>query len=265
MTPRRLSPKMLPKIWGSPSLDPFFPNPTAEKIGEVWFEQVPDPPLLVKFVFTSGKLSVQVHPPDHYARLHENSPGKTEMWHVVAAQPGAQIAAGFRQEVSEERLREAAQSGEILDLLSWHEARPGDTYFLPAGTVHAIGEGLVLCEIQQYSDITYRLYDYGRPRELHLEHALRVSHRGPHTALQPAREGVLVSCPYFTTEKLRVNGSLRHTPARAELWIVLQGSGQIAGQPTRPGEVWHVPASATFDLTGDLSLLRCQGPQGAES
>ena len=251
MSPRRLSSKKLAKVWGSTSLAPLFSNDSGEKIGEVWFEQVRDPPLLVKFLFTTEKLSVQVHPP-----------GKTEMWHVVAAQPGARIAAGFREEISEARLRDAALSGEIMDLLAWHEARLGDTYFLPAGTVHAVGEGLVLCEIQQYSDVTYRLFDYGRPRELHLEQALRVSHRGPHAALQPAREGVLVSCEYFTTEKLRVNGSVRHTPDGAELWIVLEGSGQIAGQPTRPGEVWHAPAGSTgFELAGDLGLLRCQGSQ----
>ena len=127
-------------------------------------------PLLVKLLFTSDNLSVQVHPGDAYAREHHNSRGKTEMWHILRAEPEAKIALGLRERVTPERLREAAQSGEIMELLNWVPARPGDTFFVPAGTIHAIGGGLALCEMQQHSDITYRLYDYGRPRELHLEH-----------------------------------------------------------------------------------------------
>src|SRR5712691_5956864 len=126
---KRLTPDFREKIWGATHLEPWFPN-SDRKIGEVWFEK--DSPLLVKFLFTTEKLSVQVHPP-----------GKTEMWHVLAAEPGAQIAAGFREEISPEKLREASLSGAIMDLLAWHTARRGDTYFLPAGTVHAVGEGLV--------------------------------------------------------------------------------------------------------------------------
>src|ERR1700687_5996835 len=192
----RLTPRFVPKVWGSTHLEPWYPN-TAEKIGEVWFEGVPNLPLLIKFLYTTEPLSVQVHPE-----------GKTEMWHILAAEPGAKIAAGFRQPITEERLRASALSGEIEELLEWHEARPGDTFFIPAGTVHAIGAGLALCEIQQWSDVTYRLFDYGRPRELHFDEGTRVSQLGPHPARQNAREGVLVACPFFTTEKVRVDGSV---------------------------------------------------------
>src|SRR5271165_3300984 len=171
MQPKRLQPRFLEKVWGSTRLEPWFES-TGAKIGEVWFEGAGPLPILVKFIFTTEKLSVQVHPDDVYAAKHHNSRGKTEMWHVLAAAPGARIAAGFREPVSAERLRAGALSGEIEELLAWHEARPGDTFFIPAGTVHAIGAGLTLCEIQQFSDITYRLYDYGRPRELHLAKAL---------------------------------------------------------------------------------------------
>ena len=191
----RLTPRFVPKVWGSTHLEPWYPD-SSEKIGEVWFEGVPDLPLLIKFLFTTEPLSVQVHPE-----------GKTEMWHILAAEPGAKIAAGFREPITEQRLRESALSGEIEELLEWFEARPGDTFFIPAGTVHAIGAGLTLCEIQQWSDVTYRLFDYGRPRELHLDEGARVSKLGPHPARQSAREGVLVSCPFFTTEKLRVDGN----------------------------------------------------------
>ncbi len=155
-------------MWGATDLVPWYPA-SDKKIGEVWFEA--DLPLLVKFVFTSERLSVQVHPNDDFAAAHENSRGKTEMWYVMRADPGARIAIGFRESISRERLREAAVSGEIEQLLNWLEVQAGDAFFIPAGTVHAIGGGLALCEIQQHSDVTYRLYDYGRPRELHLDKA----------------------------------------------------------------------------------------------
>ena len=241
----RLTPRFVPKVWGSKHLEPWYPD-VDEKIGEVWFERPPgvsDLPLLIKFLFTTEPLSVQVHPE-----------GKTEMWHILAADPGAKIAAGFREKISEERLRASALSGEIEDLLEWFEARPGDTFFIPAGTVHAIGAGLVLCEIQQHSDITYRLFDYGRPRELHLDQGVRVSRRSSHAARQKAREGVLVSCPYFTTEKLRVEGQAHCAAGRTI--ILLDGSLKIGGRPARAGEAWYAePSGSAVQLTGQATVL----------
>src|SRR5271169_4483781 len=202
----QLTPSFKEKVWGSTRLEPWFPN-SDRKIGEVWFEGVDDLPLLIKFLFTSEKLSVQVHPNDDYARAHHHSRGKTEMWHILAAEPGAKIAAGFRAPISAEKLKASALSGEIEDLLAWHEARPGDTFFIPAGTVHAIGAGLTLCEIQQLSDVTYRLYDYGRPRELHLDRALAVSKREPHAARVDPQRTPLVSCEYFTVTRHECSGT----------------------------------------------------------
>jgi len=235
----RLTPRLVPKVWGSMRLEPLFRD-SKEKIGEVWFEGVPDLPLLIKFLFTTEPLSVQVHPE-----------GKTEMWHILAAEPGAKIAAGFREPITEQRLRESALSGEIEQLLEWFEARPGDTFFIPAGTVHAIGAGLTLCEIQQWSDVTYRLYDYGRPRELHLDEGVRVSRLGPHAARQSAREGVLVSCPFFTTEKVRVDGSASH---KASMIVVLEGNLEIDGRPAKASEVWYTDAGA-MELKGRATVL----------
>ena len=240
----RLTPRFVPKVWGSTHLEPWYPDST-EKIGEVWFERLPgvsDLPLLIKFLFTTEPLSVQVHPE-----------GKTEMWHILAAEPGARIAAGFREPITKEQLRESALSGEIEELLEWFEARPGDTFFIPAGTVHAIGAGLALCEIQQWSDVTYRLFDYGRPRELHLDEGARVSRLGPHAARQNAREGVLVSCPFFTTEKLRVDAnSLR----AAKMIVVLDGDLKLGGQAARAGEVWYAePGAGPIELTGQATVL----------
>jgi len=247
----RLQLRFLEKVWGSTILEPLYPN-HAGKIGEVWFEADHPLPLLVKFLFTTDKLSVQVHPKDDYAAVHHNSRGKTEMWYVVAAEPGAQVAVGFHEPISRERLREASVTGEIERLLQWYDAKPGDTFFLPAGTVHAIGGGLVLCEIQQYSDITYRLYDYGRPRELHLDQGVEVSDLGPAHPRSKAREGLLVECPYFTTHLLHGGGEL---PGGKEWMLaVIRGSGSIGGQPVKAGEGFYVPAG-NVRIEGDVDVL----------
>jgi mannose-6-phosphate isomerase len=253
----RLTPSFKEKVWGSTRLEPLFPD-SDQKIGEVWFEGVDHLPLLVKFLFTTEKLSVQVHPADDYARKHHDSHGKTEMWHVLAAEPGARIAAGFRETITPQRLREAALSGEIEDLLQWFDASPGDTFFIPAGTVHAIGAGLTLCEIQQHSDVTYRLYDYGRPRELHLDRAADVSHLHPYDARRQSQGDLLVSCPHFTTSKLCIHKPTKHIPGNGpELLIVVGGSGSIGGQPTRAGDVWYLEAGVReTEFSGDVILLR---------
>lgn len=254
----RLTPSFKEKVWGSTRLEPLFPN-SDRKIGEVWFEGVDDLPLLIKFLFTTEKLSVQVHPEDTYARRHHNSAGKTEMWHVLRAEPGAQIAAGFRETITPERLRGASLSGEIEDLLQWHDAAPGDTFFIPAGTVHAIGAGLTLCEIQQHSDITYRLYDYGRPRELHLDRAVEVSHLGPCEARSKPSDELLVSCPYFNTSKLRILDSPRHIGPRKtpEFLILLEGSAALEGHSAQIGEVWYLEAGVQeIEVSGNATFLK---------
>jgi mannose-6-phosphate isomerase len=258
------------KIWGSTQLSPWFPD-SREKIGEVWFLSDGEPlPILVKFIFTSDRLSVQVHPDDEYARAHENSPGKTEMWHILRAEPGATIAVGLREEVSREALREAAISGEIESLLSWVPVAPGDTVFTPPGTIHAIGAGIALCEIQQQSDVTYRLYDYGRPRQLHLERGIAVAHPGPYSGKsEPVRlsatEERLAACPYFVTDRIQVCAGFRYRPepGRMHLLIVLEGSGRLAGEPFRAGEAWMVPAGTdpfAIEPEGACSLLRTYVP-----
>jgi mannose-6-phosphate isomerase len=250
---RRIAPSFRERVWGVTKLEPWFPNP-QERIGEVWFENAGELPLLVKFVFTSGKLSVQVHPDDAYARARHNCLGKTEMWHVLAAEPGAKIAAGFREPVTPERLKASALSGEIENLLEWHDAKAGDTFFIPAGTVHAIGPGLVLCEIQQNSDITYRLYDYGRPRELHLEDAVKVSRGDRVDARVLPTTPVLVECDYFFVSRWDIEGEAGHgSDGPPSYIIVTQGAGAIAGQPTRAGDVWIVDEAVKLD--GWMTIL----------
>lgn len=231
------------KVWGSTRLSPWFPD-SDRKIGEVWYESEQPLPILVKLLFTSERLSVQVHPGDDYAAKHENSRGKTEMWYVLRADPGASVAAGLTGSVPPERLRELSLSGEIEHYLNWIEVRPGDTIFIPAGTIHAIGPGLALCEIQQYSDVTYRLYDYGRPRELHLARGVDVSVAGPYQPPPKPPDGLIAHCPYFAVSELEVKGSVEIEPRtdRFELFVALEGSGRIGDEPFQAGQVWHTPA-----------------------
>lgn len=266
---RKLEPSFHRRIWGATDLAPWFPKGSpneapiapvqaiSEPIGEVWFE-TPEVPLLVKFLFTRENLSVQVHPDDDYARVHHGSPGKTEMWHVLAAEPGAKIAAGFREPITKERAREAALTGEIEHLLGWHSAAPGDTFYIPAGTVHAIGAGLTICEIQQRSDITYRFYDYGRGRELHLESALAVAELRPHQA----KCDLPVHSQHFITEAFHASGGIRlpatESPA---LLIAHSGTAKLSGQEMSAGEVWLVGSQVT-DITGDCRFLRVRPPVG---
>lgn len=246
----RIAPSFQEKIWGSTGLSPWFPDPDT-KIGEVWFDSPRLP--LVKFLFTTDRLSVQVHPWDEFAREHENSNGKTEMWHVLRAAPGAKVAVGFREPVTKEMLRDGALSGTIEALLNWIIVRPGDSLFIPAGTVHAIGAGLALCEIQQHSNVTYRIFDYGRPRELHLEQAIEISD----LSTCPARTVLPVRCPYFHTERLQVFDEIHKNPLdRPAGLVVLSGEGLINGEPFLPGEVYEIPKGEPLTVRGTATILR---------
>lgn len=302
LKPLRLLPSYREKIWGATALEPWF-RASEAKIGEVWFtfdeNRTEDGrvlldlmreygpafvgtdrswdsfPLLVKFIFTSDRLSVQVHPDDERAREWEHCPGKTEMWHVLRADADASIALGFKHAITPERLRESALSGEIEDLLRWFPAHAGDTFFTPPGTVHAIGSGLALVEIQQNSDITYRLYDYGRPRPLHLDKAIAVSDPKPHPGtsapvdLGDGRQRLACS-QHFVTELVAYEREAvyRPEPGRIHTLIVIQGSGKFDGRPFGPGEVWLVPASADpfpVSVESPVRLLRTYVPPRVKS
>lgn len=174
-------------------------------MGEIWFQ----PPkelqnILVKYLFTSEKLSVQVHPSDETALPGETA--KDECWLVLDADPDARLAIGFEREMQPEEIEAAALNGSIEQLLSWHEARHGDLFYLPAGTVHAIGPGLSLVEVQQNSETTFRLYDYGRPRELHLDRAMATAHGKPysveHRSTVTRRGQTLFDGPYFRIDRI---------------------------------------------------------------
>ena len=236
--------RMVAKPWGKAKLPAPFTAPPGEVIGEVWFEPPPElSALLVKYIFTSEALSVQVHPSDlQTLAAGLGRQGKEECWLVIAAEPGARLAIGFREPVDAATMRAAALDGSIEDLLEWHDVAPGDFFYIPANTVHAIGAGVSLVEVQQNSDITYRLYDYGRPRELHLDEGMAVALGEPYAPRwrrKVAASGaeVLVDGPLFRLDRLD-GPPAAATAARysgAVLVIPLDCTATIAGEPIAAG------------------------------
>ena len=236
------------KPWGRDTLPAPFEAAPNTRIGEVWFEPPPElPSLLVKYIFTSEKLSVQVHPDDAQALAagHDDlggGGGKEECWLVIDAEPGATLGVGFREPLSSGQIRAAALDGSIEQLLVWHPVRSGDFFYIPANTVHAIGAGIGLIEVQQNADITYRLYDYGRPRELHLDAGVAVAKGEPHDpALRfhvPDKGTVkLAEGRYFTLHRLdgAPDADLRAAYAGPLLVVPRSGEVRIGGAVLGPG------------------------------
>jgi mannose-6-phosphate isomerase len=325
--PFRIEPTFNPRIWGSRSLAPLFPEKSDlnEPIGEAWltdvncriasgsfagisladawrempaewrgtiFPAARDFPLLTKFIFPTDKLSIQVHPDDAYAAAHEKAAGgrgKTEMWHIVSAKPDSSLLLGLKPGTTRESFLEALEKHTLEDLFQRHYPAAGDTFFVPAKTLHTIGANMVVFEVQQYSDLTYRVYDYGRvdpsgkPRELHLERALAVTNfdggnieKVPRVLLptQRGKRALLAACPYFAAERAEYAGlcDCTTTQARFELLVVLDGYGQIrwtGGDANyAPGECWFVPANLEVFVIQPLresSIIRTYVPDLATS
>ncbi len=290
------------------SLVPLFPEKTnlPEPIGEVWltgidcriatgpfagrtlgeaWRQMPaewrgtrfaepgDFPILIKFIFPNDKLSIQVHPDDAYAAAHEQAAGgrgKTEMWHILSAEPGAFLLVGLKPGVTKESFLKALKNQTLEDLFQRHAVQAGDTYFVPARTPHTIGPGVMICEIQEYSDITYRVYDYGRvdaqgkPRDLHITKAMDVMNLRNSRSLQVKRQPLpsheafkflLAACRYFAAERWEFgwNVPCQSNPAQFEILVFLSGSGAFWSQGSEQnyqcGECWFLPASmGIFEL-----------------
>lgn len=238
----RLETKAVEKVWGRTNLPPPFQAPGTEPIGEIWFE--PPPALsevLVKYLFTSEKLSIQVHPSD--ADAPHGNRGKEECWLVLHAEPDAALGIGFQSHMDREAMHAAALDGSIENALQWHPVEAGDFFYLPAGTVHAIGPGLTLVEVQQNSDITYRLFDYGRPRELHLEEGLKVAKSEPYPSacrrkVAANETATLVEGPYFRFSHCRgaATADLQAKHQGAVLMLPLDGTVQIDDEIIAPGE-----------------------------
>ena len=264
MTATKLTTRRIDKVWGRHDLAPWFPDAPegAEPVGEIWYEMegVPAdaPELLVKFLFTSEKLSIQVHPDDAAAQARGHARGKDEAWVVLAAEPHATLGLGLTRAVSRDKLRAAALDGSIEGLVDWRPVKAGDIVYSPAGTVHAIGPGLAIVEVQQNIDLTYRLYDYGRPRELHLDDGIAVSDPVPFTRVdRPQRldeeRELLCEGPAFRLERWTGGGDTR---IDGPVWVtVLAGSGNADGAPFGAGEVWQSDAVSAWTRSPDTVLL----------
>lgn len=263
----RLQAHAIAKPWGRRQLGPWgLGLGGAEPIGEIHHMAADgfDRPLLVKTLFTAERLSVQVHPDNEAAAARGHARGKDEAWVVLAAEPGAAIGVGLDTPMDAAALRAAALDGSLVDRLVWRPCSPGDVFFTPAGTIHAVGGGLTLFEIQQNLDVTYRLLDYGRGRRLDLDDAVAVANAGPWQATTPRRAGgrdLLVEGPAFVIERGRGPGRISASAA-APVWIaVVSGIGHIDGAVLRPGEVWLT--EAPLAVTGDAELLLAHEGGGA--
>lgn len=319
----RLEPFFSPRIWGQHSLAPYYPDKEnlQEPIGEAWltaFESriangpyagktlregwhemtaewrgarhanVAEFPVLIKLIFPNDMLSIQVHPDDAFASKFEQAAGgrgKTEMWHLLAAEPGAEILLGVKPGVGREEFLRGIAHKNVEKLLVAVPVRAGDTYFLPAGTQHAMGPGMVVCEIQEYSDLTYRVDDFGRvdasgkPRELHIEKALEVTNFAgapgmgkvePMALHSPdANKHLLAACRYFATERWDCHKTafIESDPEEFQLFVTLSGEGAFYDSdeafPFRPGQAWFLPAGLPTILLqpeGACSVLRVTVP-----
>ena len=235
-------------------------------------------PLLIKLIDAEQMLSVQVHPDDEYARRVENENGKTEMWYVVDAKPGAGIYYGFKEAVTRNQMAEAIRSKTLTGMLNWVEAHKGDVFFIPAGTIHAIGAGLLVAEVQQNSNVTYRLWDYGRigadgkTRELHIDKGLEVTvreHRGPTLPYEPDREvpgGTvrhLVKCERFCVDAIHLCGLIEgYVSERSFVSLLcLEGEGALLwgdrAMALKKGQSVFIPAGmGAFKLAGMMEVLK---------
>jgi mannose-6-phosphate isomerase len=225
------------KPWGRTELPAMFETPAGKRIGEVWFSTSDEKPLLVKYLFTSERLSIQVHPNDEQARVRGLARGKSECWYILDAEPEATLGLGLKREVSQAELRAAALDGSIEQLIDWRPVRTGDFFMVPPGTIHAIGGGISLLEFQQNSDVTYRLYDYGRPRELHLDDGIGVARAEPYPDslaqhLSPGEQRMLVDGTQFV-----LTSTEHDTFTDRERWVMpLDGTVRSGGESARRGD-----------------------------
>jgi len=261
----RLATKYVEKPWGRTTLSAAFPEGGGRRIGEVWFDGPEGqalPPLLVKYIFTSEKLSIQVHPDDAYARARGLPGGKSECWLILDAEPGATLGMGTIEPLDADTLRAAALDGRIEQLMDWKPVKAGDFFYIPAGTVHAIGAGITLVEVQQNVDVTYRLYDYGRPRELHLDDGVAVSRAEPY-----ARPAVNVAqaerADLLDTSRAPFHLALDTVPAGAaqiggpglQWFVPLAGHGLIDGQAWEAGQCWLLSGEAALEASTPVRML----------
>lgn len=267
--PRRLTRLVVEKPWGRtdiPAAFGDFDDFGGRRIGEIWFTD-PDgipPAIMVKFLFTSERLSIQVHPDDAAAGQQGLASGKDECWFILSADPGAELGVGLKQAATRDQLRRAALDGSIVDMIDWRPATENGFVYNRAGTIHAIGGGLTLVEVQQNVDCTYRLHDYGRPRELHLDEGLAVSTPGPvrdarDTNVEPTENMLLVDGPHFRLLHLSGPDAAMHLPAHSAefLFTPLSQGCSIYGEPVELGDCVAAERADGIELVRGARALLC--------
>ncbi len=249
--------RVVHKPWGVGNLQPWSSvDGSGDAVGELWFERAgkdaPTPSLLLKLLFTSEPLSIQVHPDDTFARAMGMPNGKSEAWYILSAKPDAQIGVGLKRQVTPQQLRASIRDGSIAELVHWRPVVKDDVIYIPAGTIHAIGAGIVLAEIQQHSDATFRLFDYGRQRELHEDNGVAVAHPWPlrtpcNSTRLTAERTALVASRHFVIERVELpEGSSWALLAEPETWIlVLDGHAAIGLAAASIGQAIFVGGGRT--------------------
>lgn len=219
-------------------------------------------PCLIKLIDSGDNLSVQVHPSDEYALKYENSYGKTEMWYVLDAEEKAGIYLGFKNDENEEDIKKALENGTILDKLNFFKVKKGEAYFIESGTIHAIGKGVTLIEIQQSSNLTYRLYDYnrvgkdGKPRELHINKALKVINYNKYIKKE-FNNGIIGSCKYFTSKRVdveNINEIINDETSFSSITFI-EGEGTVNNIPFKKYDSYFIPASKKAKICGKSAYI----------
>jgi len=264
-----LEPRLIEKPWGRTQIPRMFGPTEGQRIGELWFEQ-PDghsSPLLVKYIFTSERLSIQVHPDDRQARERGLPAGKSECWYVLDADEGATLGLGLTADLSADEIHSVALDGSIERLMHWRPVAAGDFIYVPAGTIHAIVAGIELLEFQQNSDVTYRLYDYGRPRELHLEEgvAVSLSSYDASSHFRPAGgpvNTVLANTPHFSLVRANSNDAIPVSLSARPRWAMpLHGSVSGDGRSVDAGGCLLVEAGEPLTVSeSSVVLIGAEGP-----
>ncbi len=266
MTIEHAGPRAVAKPWGSIDLRPWSTIcQNGAAIGELWFERsdcsTPEPALLVKLLFTTAALSIQVHPDVALARSLGLPRGKSEAWYILAATNGAAVAHCLRQPLETMQLCGAICDGSIVDLVEWRTVQAGDFLAVPAGTIHAIDAGVVIAEIQQRGDATFRLFDFGRHRALQIENGLAAARSGPAEEqteplqLSPGRT-LLAANPHFVTEKIELQPESRwRLRAAQETWLLaIAGGAQVGGLEVKRGEALYLEGERPAILSGTAGL-----------
>ncbi|KGB53687.1 class I mannose-6-phosphate isomerase [Sphingopyxis sp. SE2] len=262
----RLETIIVDKPWGRTDIPRDFGDFGDRRVGEIWFAHPggTDAPIMVKFLFTSERLSIQVHPGDDDAQAAGYPRGKEECWLVLDAEPDAELGVGLVAPTTRELLHDAALDGSIVDMIDWRAAKPDDFVYNRAGTIHAIGAGLTVVEVQQNVDCTYRLYDYGRPRKLHLDAGLAVSETAPRPDHRDGRVAatanrLLVDGPHFRLLHLSGPEAATFLPREAAdfTFTPLSRGCSIAGEAVKLGECVATDRADAIALASGARALLC--------